>query len=101
MRNRLRELLIASWQQAAWKWRVICIWRLKYIETIKGNRVLDDISASMECGKIYGFRGQNGSGKTMLMRCICGLVIPDNGAIIVDGDELGKEYHSGKSWRTH
>lgn len=59
-------------------------------KTIKGNRVLDDISASMECGKIYGFRGQNGSGKTMLMRCICGLVIPDNGAIIVDGDELGK-----------
>lgn len=28
-------------------------------KTIKGNRVLDDISASMECGKIYGFRGQN------------------------------------------
>lgn len=41
-------------------------------------------------------------GKTMLMRCICGLVIPDNGAIIVDGDELGKKnIISGKSWRTH
>lgn len=60
-------------------------------KTIKGNKVLDDISASMDCGKIYGFRGQNGSGKTMLMRCICGLVIPDSGAIFVDGEELGKQ----------
>lgn len=60
-------------------------------KTIKENKVLDNISASMERGKIYGFRGHNGSGKTMLMRCICGLVIPDDGAVIVDGEELGKK----------
>lgn len=59
-------------------------------KTIKGNQVLRDISVTMECGKIYGFRGQNGSGKTMLMRCICGLVIPDSGDIFVNGEQLGK-----------
>lgn len=59
MRNRLRELLIASWQQAALEMESNMYLEIKNIsKTIKGNRVLDDISASMECGKIYGFRGR-------------------------------------------
>ena len=37
---------------------------------IKGIDILDDVSLRMESGKIYGFRGKNGSGKTMLMRAI-------------------------------
>ena len=37
---------------------------------IKGIDILDDVSIRMESGKIYGFRGKNGSGKTMLMRAI-------------------------------
>lgn len=53
--------------------------------------VLSDISLSMEKGKIYGLQGKNGCGKSMLMRVICGLVLPTTGRILIDGEELGKE----------
>lgn len=53
--------------------------------------VLCEISLSMEKGKIYGLQGKNGCGKSMLMRVICGLVLPTSGRILVDGEELGKE----------
>lgn len=43
-------------------------------KTIKGNTVLKDISLKIETGKIYGFIGHNGSGKTMLFRAIIGLI---------------------------
>ena len=39
-------------------------------KSLKGRKVLKDISCVMESGKIYGLYGHNGSGKTMLMRCI-------------------------------
>lgn len=52
--------------------------------------VLEDISIRMDAGKIYGLKGKNGSGKTMLMRAICGLILPSQGEINVDGDVLGK-----------
>ena len=42
-------------------------------------------------GNIFGFQGINGSGKTMLMRLICGLIYPTKGEIIIDGKRLGKE----------
>lgn len=60
-------------------------------KTLKGREVLKDISCLMESGKIYGLYGHNGSGKTMLMRCILGLVHIDQGDIIIDGKKLGKE----------
>lgn len=53
--------------------------------------VLCEISLSMEKGKIYGLQGKNGCGKSMLMRVICGLVLPTSGRVIIDGEELGKE----------
>lgn len=53
--------------------------------------VLCEISLSMEKGKIYGLQGKNGCGKSMLMRVICGLVLPTSGRIMIDGGELGKE----------
>jgi ABC-2 type transport system ATP-binding protein len=53
--------------------------------------VLDDISINFDSGKIYGLRGKNGSGKTMLMRAICGLIIPTSGEIIIDGEVLHKD----------
>lgn len=53
--------------------------------------VLSEISLSMEKGKIYGLQGKNGCGKSMLMRVICGLVLPTSGRVIIDGEELGKE----------
>ena len=45
----------------------------------------------MESGHVYGIKGKNGSGKTMLMRAICGLIFPTHGSIMIDGKELGKD----------
>ncbi len=53
--------------------------------------VLSEISLSMEKGKIYGLQGKNGCGKSMLMRVICGLVLPTSGRVLIGGEELGKE----------
>lgn len=55
------------------------------------DEVLKDITISMEKGKVYGFQGKNGCGKSMLMRVICGLVIPTHGSVTIDGEQLGKE----------
>ena len=53
--------------------------------------VLKDIGVTFEGGKIYGLRGKNGSGKTMLMRIISGLVHPTSGTVIINDKELGRD----------
>ncbi|MCD8301204.1 MAG: ATP-binding cassette domain-containing protein [Clostridiales bacterium] len=58
---------------------------------LRGERILDHINLSMEAGNIYGLTGNNGSGKTMLMKCICGFVTPTSGEVIVDGKVIGKD----------
>lgn len=58
---------------------------------IRGKLILDKISLRMESGRIYGLCGQNGSGKTMLMRALCGLILPTQGYVEVDGRILGKD----------
>ncbi len=62
-----------------------------YTKTIKGVNVLEDVNLTMESGKIYGLSGVNGSGKTMLMRAISGLILPTKGKALIDGKELGKD----------
>ena len=52
--------------------------------------VLNDVSASFEKGKIHGLIGRNGSGKTMLLKCICGLVPVTQGEIYIDGMQVGQ-----------
>ena len=52
---------------------------------IKGISVLHDINLTMKSGQVYGLMGDNGSGKTMLMRAICGLIRPTSGDILFDG----------------
>lgn len=52
--------------------------------------VLNHINLSMEKGKIYGLKGKNGSGKTMLMRAICGLIRVTSGEIVISDELLGK-----------
>ena len=51
---------------------------------IKGTLILDNVNMQMEPGKVYGLRGKNGCGKTMIMRALCGLLIPDSGKVIID-----------------
>lgn len=58
---------------------------------IRDRIVLNNISFSFEDGKIYGLKGINGSGKTMLMRMIAGLIYPTEGRILVEGKELTKD----------
>lgn len=53
---------------------------------IRGTVVLQDVGMRLESGKVYGLVGDNGSGKTMLMRAICGLILPDSGEIRFDGE---------------
>ena len=57
-------------------------------KTIKKRAILCDVSGEFESGKVYGFIGRNGSGKTMLFRAISGLIKPDRGEIILDGKRL-------------
>lgn len=59
-------------------------------KTLKGNRVLDHIDYVFEEGKIYGLFGRNGCGKTMFLRMIAGLIIPDEGTVTIDGKVLHK-----------
>lgn len=54
-------------------------------------RVLKDVSLHLEKGKIYGLVGRNGSGKTVLLKCICGFIHPTSGKITVDGKQIGKD----------
>jgi len=56
-------------------------------KTLRGAKVLDDVSLTLEGGNIYGLMGENGSGKTMLMRTVCGLVRPDRGTVTFDGQD--------------
>lgn len=60
-------------------------------KTIKGTLILDNINISLTSGTIYGLRGKNGCGKTMLMRCICGLIIPTTGSVVIDDQQLHRD----------
>ena len=62
-----------------------------YSKSIGKNRVLSDINLSLESGIVYGFKGKNGSGKTMLMRAISGLISPTEGKVIINEKVLGKD----------
>ncbi len=53
--------------------------------------ILQDICMEMIPGQIYGLVGNNGCGKTMLMKVICGLIVPTSGRVTVDGVEVGED----------
>ena len=56
---------------------------------IKKDMILRNINVEFERGKIHGIIGRNGSGKTMLMKCICGFIRPTEGEITVAGKRIG------------
>lgn len=55
------------------------------------ERVLNSVSRDFEKEKIHGIVGNNGSGKTVLMKCICGFLIPTEGTVTVNGKRVGRD----------
>lgn len=60
-------------------------------KSFRGDKVLKDINYRIKTGQIHGLIGNNGSGKTVLLKCICGFLIPDSGRVLVRGKWIGKE----------
>lgn len=60
-------------------------------KSFRNHKVLNDVSLSCEEGKIYGIVGYNGSGKTVLFKCICGLYYLDEGQIWIQGKQMKKD----------
>lgn len=55
------------------------------------DRVLHGITHSFEKGMIHGIVGNNGSGKTVMFKCICGFLNPTGGKVIVEGKRIGRD----------
>lgn len=62
-----------------------------YTKVIKGKVILDQVNLTLSSGKVYGFYGRNGSGKTMLFRAICTLIMPTSGDVLIDDVSIIKE----------
>lgn len=60
-------------------------------KSFRDEQVLKNITYTLKAGKIYGLIGNNGSGKTVLLKCICGFLIPDSGRILVWGKQIGRD----------
>ena len=60
-------------------------------KSFKEQEILQDINVEFEKGKIYGIIGRNGSGKSMLFKCICGFIHPSQGKIFIKDKEIGKD----------
>lgn len=71
----------------------------KISKVIKSHIILQNVNMELESGNIYGFVGINGSGKTMLMRILTGLVSYTDGQLFVDGKPVDRNrelyYHMG------
>lgn len=61
-------------------------------KSIKGTAILHNINLDLHGAAVYGLQGPNGSGKTMLMRLIAGLIRPTSGSVVIDGKTLGKDF---------
>lgn len=60
-------------------------------KSFKKEQVLKEITHTFESGKIHGIMGFNGSGKTVMLKCICGFLKPDKGMVRIWGKEIGKD----------
>ena len=68
-----------------------CIEVQNVVKRFRDQVVLKNVSISFETGKIHGIVGRNGSGKTVLFKCICGLMHPEEGVILVNGKRVGRD----------
>lgn len=58
-------------------------------KSFKGNVLFENVCLEIEKGQIVGFKGRNGSGKSVLLKIIAGLYTPDEGAVYIQGERLG------------
>mgnify|MGYP000091950661 CR=1 FL=1 len=72
-----------------------CIEVQNVVKRFRDQVVLKNVSISFEKGKIHGIVGRNGSGKTVLFKCICGLMHPEEGVILVNGKRVGRAIPKG------
>lgn len=63
----------------------------KFGKMIHGVPILEDINLELSGGKVYGLQGKNGSGKTMLLRALSGLIRATSGYVEIDGKRLGRD----------
>ena len=68
-----------------------CIEVQNVVKRFRDQVVLKNVSISIEKGQIHGIVGRNGSGKTVLFKCICGLMHPEEGVILVNGKRVGRD----------
>ena len=68
-----------------------CIEVQNVVKRFRDQVVLKNVSISFEKGQIHGIVGRNGSGKTVLFKCICGLMHPEEGVILVNGKREGRD----------
>ena len=59
-------------------------------KSFDNNMVLDNVNLSLTSGKIYGIIGRNGSGKSVLLKIICGYYVPSSGEVLLDGKDYMK-----------
>jgi heme exporter protein A len=75
------------------------------LECRRGDRLLfSGLSFSIEAGTLLHVRGRNGSGKTTLLRALCGLLTPDSGAVLWNGEDtrrLGEDFHADTLYFGH
>ena len=68
-----------------------CIEVQNVVKRFRDQVVLKNVSILFEKGQIHGIVGRNGSGKTVLFKCICGLMHPEEGVILVNGKRVGRD----------
>jgi len=60
----------------------------------KDNWILKDVNLTLESGKIYGFKGRNGSGKSVLLKIMCDLLPPTTGRVLIDNIDIKNKIHT-------
>ena len=70
---------------------------LNYSKKINGHCILNDISVEISRGECVGLWGRNASGKTMLLRAFAGLILPDQGCMVIGGQTLTPRHRFPKS----
>jgi ABC-2 type transport system ATP-binding protein len=58
----------------------------------KANTIFSDVTLTFEAGKIYGIVGENGSGKTVFLKTLCGLLKPTHGKVLYNGKILKEDF---------